>query len=355
MTEDTVQRPNRRRGDSQEPEAPRARKSFLSRKTDEKLQKDGVPSVDEVGQEPEPANSEKDENRGGTWGSTGYCAGDSEAHRDVRYSIPSFGSQTLTVFKVQMKLYYKSSSAIAMMVMAIMIPVIVTIVPDEYLATLVSQCSDANAYLGSMLALLPLLMGLFVSILCGPPISQEFKDRTAYMNMSLPMSRSSFYLGKYLAGFVLCIGVFMLAYAMALLATGLEYSSVSSGLVLRSIAASVVALFAFSCTAFCLSAVNRTPSTMIPFLLMTILLPFVFLLVGVRYDIDELFMLPVFLPDLALLVMGSPFMGSVNGFFAMMGVNFVDVGEYDAMLVIGIVWGTVFLLLGLLKTIRREM
>ena len=175
------------------------------------------------------------------------------------------------------------------------------------------------------------------------------------MNFSRPVSRVSFYLGKYLSGFVLCVGVFMLAYAMALLTTSWEFDAVTGDMVIRSVVCTVVSLFAFTATAFCIGSFSKGPTTMAPFFLMTVVLPLLLVLVSLRYGIEELLLLPVFLPDTALVSLGSSVMGSVNGFFSILGVSFIDIADLGTMLVIGVVWGLAFLILGMFRIMRREM
>lgn len=297
----------------------------------------------------------KVEDRKGTWGDRDYSASDAEAHRDVRYSIPSPVSQTITMFMVQMRLYFKSSSVLVFFILAVLIPIILAVLPEWVKTMLISECADSNAYLGALLAMMPLFLGLFSAIICGPTIGREFKDRTAYMNVSLPMSRVSFYIGKYLAGFVICLGIFILAYSMSLIALMGDFDLISGDLVIRSLMVTVVALFAFTATTYCLGAFSKKPTSMMPFMVLVVLLPLLLLMLKLRFEMDWLMMLPVFLPDLALILLGSPFVGSVHGFFKLMGISYVSLSDLDTMLVIGVVWSVVFLALGLYRTLRREM
>ena len=338
MTE-TIERPSRRRGNVPEKEAKGRR---ARRKKDR--------------QETNHAIFERtEEDRKGTWGDQGWSASDEEAHRDRRYAIPSAFSQTMTMFMVQTKLYCKSSAFFAMVVMAVMIPVIMAVLPESVKIVVAEFYTGPDSYTGTLLVMLPVMVSLFAAILCGTPIGHEFKDRTAYMNFSLPVSRVSFYLGKYLSGFILCVGVFMLAYAMALLTTSWEFDAITADMVIRSVVCTVVSLFAFTATAFCIGSFSKGPTTMAPFFLMTVVLPLFLVLVSLRYGIEELLLLPVFLPDTALISLGSSVMGSVNGFFSILGVSFIDIADLGTMLVIGVVWGLAFLILGMFRIMRREM
>ena len=88
--------------------------------------------------------------------------------------------------------------------------------------------------MGILLCFLPVFLALLSSLLCGRMISDEIKERTAYMNFALPAHRISFCLGKYLAGFIICLGVFILAYGMALLTAMSDYPVFDSALLGRS-------------------------------------------------------------------------------------------------------------------------
>ena len=116
-----------------------------------------------------------------------------------------------------------------------------------------------------------------------------------------------------------------------------------------------VSLFAYSATAFCIGSFTRKPSTLMPFVLMTFVLPAVLMIIHLRYDVEALMLLPCFLPDVTVSILGSPIIGSVSGFFSMAGVSLVDVGELWTMVGIAAVWGIVFLLIGMVRTMRREM
>lgn len=238
---------------------------------------------------------------------------DEEAHRDVTYRIPSRLHQTVAVFMVQMKLYGKESTVVAMIAAAVLIPVIMLVIPEVYVSGITGLARDGTQYLGLMLILLPVMVSLMASVVCGPLIGSEFKDRTAFINLSLPVSRVSFCIGKFAAGFVLCLGMFLLAYSMGLLTTMMEYSTVDSGAVLGSLAICVVCVFSFCATAFGIGAVTAGPTKGLPFLIMTILVPVLLIFLGLRYDAAWLFLLPVFLPDQAMMALGSPFVATSPG------------------------------------------
>ena len=297
----------------------------------------------------------KAEDRKGTWGDRGYSATDEEAHRDKTYRIPSFVGQTVTMFMVQMKLYSKMKWTYFMLFMAVLIPIISFAVPDIF-DTIAAQSGSSTEYIGTLLAMMPIFLGFFTAVLSGPSIGREFKERTAYMNVSLPVSRASFYLGKYLAGLLLSIGIFMFAYGMAIATASMKYDSIFADLLGQSLALTVVAVFAYSATAYCIGSFMKRGSSMVPFIVMAIALPAVCAL-GFMYFMDKgtdlswVFNLPCFLGEAALGVLGAPMSGSVG----ILILPYMDLSSVSANIAVGVVWGIAFFILGMLKTIRREM
>ena len=209
----------------------------------------------------------------------------------------------------------------------------------------------SNTYIAGLLAFLPLFIGLYTSVLCGSQIPNEFKDRTAYLNISLPISRSSFYIGKYLAGLILCLGIFMFAYGSAVATAMMRYDTIFSDLLGESLMLTIIAVFAYSATAFCVGSFMKRGSSLIPFILMSVVIPVVVLLVGSYTGNWALGYLPSFLGEAALGLLGSTMTGSVG----MPILGNIDLNNIVPMAVVGVVWGFAFLILGLIQTKRREM
>lgn len=306
-----------------------------------------------------PFGKEEKEDRKGTWGDSGYRATDDQAHRDRTYHIPSFIKQTMIVFMVQMRLFSKMKWTYFMLFVALLIPIVFFAARDllSMMMTAYGFMTEySNTFIAGMLAFLPLLLGLFTSVLCGTQLPNEFKERTAYMNVSLPMSRTSFYLGKYLAGFVLSLAVFMFAYGMAIATSMSEYDAIFADLLSSSLALTIVAVFSYSATAFCIGSFMRRGSSLIPFILMSVALPLTCALIFAYYmetgpDLSGLFYLPCFLGETALGILGAPMSGSVG----MIIMPYIDMTSIGTNIAVGVVWGVAFLILGMLKTIRREM
>lgn len=167
----------------------------------------------------------------GTWEGTGYHATDDEAHRNNVYQVPSFMKQTYFYFQSQMKLFSKRKAVYVMLVMAVLIPLL-TMLLNSFESNGMSFMKWIEATMalptgtgevGLLLCFLPFFLALMSSMLCGKQISTEINERTAYMNFALPSDRISFCIGKYLAGFTVCLGIFIFAYAMALLTAMMDY------------------------------------------------------------------------------------------------------------------------------------
>ena len=298
--------------------------------------------------------SDEEEDRKGTWKGTDYNASNEEAHRDVRYNVPSWFKQTMIMFMVQMKLFSKAKWTFITLFVALLIPVLVIGAGDTIEGLMMSlgfSASYSNTYIAGLLFFLPLFMGLFTSILCGTQIPSEFKDRTAYLNVSLPMSRSSFYVGKYLAGLILCLGIFMFAYGSAVATAMMKYDTIFSDLLGESLMLTIIAVFAYSATAFCVGSFMKRGSSLVPFFLMSVIIPVVVLLIGSNLDYWGLTILPSFLCDAALGLLGASFTGSVGTSV----LYVIDLTNLAPMIAAGIIWGIAFLAIGLFKTKRREM
>lgn len=361
MTDDVIVRPKGRRNNAADSDAPVVKAGPAPQPREE------TASAPETGKKSAfggigssiPFGKRREEDRKGTWGDSGYRATDDQAHRDVTYSIPSFMKQTWIVFMVQMKLFSKQKWTYFMLFVALLIP-IVYFAGHNLLTSMLSGfgfvTEYSNTFIAGMLAFLPLLLGLFTSVMCGTQLPNEFKERTAYMNVSLPLDRRSFYLGKYLAGFIMSLAVFMFAYGMAIATAMSRYDAIFADLLSSSLALTIVGVFAYSATAFCIGSFMRRGSSLIPFILMSVAIPMVCTLVFAVYeytgpDLSWLFYLPCFLGEAALGILGAPMSGSAG----MVVIPYMDLTNIGINLAVGVVWGAAFLLLGMFKTMRREM
>ena len=296
-----------------------------------------------------------EEGRIGTWADSGYDASDEEAHRNVRYEGSSPVKRILWIFMAQMKLFSKNKWTFILLFMAVLMPMVIIAVPDLKDAAK-TICAGSTAYIGTLLCMITFMASFFTSFLCGTQIPNEFKDRTAYMSMPLPVTRMEFYIGKYLAGFVLCVGAFLMAFGFAVILAMMEYDTFFSDEIASALLGTIVTIFAFSATAYCLGSFMKRGSALVPLIFMFFLLPIVCFLAYIRFDLDAMLLFPCFLPDNIIFTLGSEAAMSIGGMsIGMFGVDLPSVANIDASMLVSIVWGIAFLVLGAYKMNRREM
>lgn len=293
----------------------------------------------------------------GTWEDSGYRMSDEEAHRDKVYHIPNQCMQIVAVFKTQMALYSKRKAIYLVLVMAIMIPIIYILAKDIFNFSMVSEASGTGL-IGVLLSMLPFIMGIFTANLCGSVMPSEFTERSAYMNMALPMSRTAFCLGKYLAGVVITIGVFVFAYGMAMAGSLITYSFFDEDALGRSFAMMLLSILVYTSFTFTIGCFLRRGSTIVSFILIAIVLPVIELYLYLNNYIDTatFILFPNLLPDLACITLGSNITMSPVGVLNAL-VNYADPTSLSLMssAAISIVWAVAFLALGIFAIERREM
>ncbi len=303
----------------------------------------------------------RDDRPKGTWQATGPQMNDMQAHRDVRYQLPNPIMQTFTVFKTQMSLFSKKKIVYILLFTAVLIPIIYNLIKDRMSFGNMTELSG-NGMMGLMLFLFPLVLGLFTSFLCATLMPSEINERTAYMNMALPMSRSSFCLGKYLASMVITLGVFVFAYGMAMLTANLDYAYFDEGGLGRSFISLILAVLVYTSFSFAVGCFLKRGATIVSLLTLVAAIPGIQTYLFVEHHIDSaaLALLPNLLPDMTCLGLGSRFAASPVGMINLMlggGGNIIDVSEINIAVtaIIAIIWTVVFLALGIFAVSRREM
>jgi len=306
--------------------------------------------------EPVTEPSMPDDRPRGTWQSSGMMT-DEEAHRNVSYEIPGVFMQTMLMFRTQMALYSKRKSVYISLVMAVMIPLIYIGLKDLMDFTILTEASGSGM-IGLLLSMMPFIMALFTAFVCGTAIPSEFTERSAYMNMALPMSRVSFCLGKYLAGLVITIGVFIFAYAMAMVGTMTEYDYFDEEALGMSFVMTLLATVFFSSFAFMIGCLLKRGASLVSLVLMVFAVPLVemYLYANDYIDNDAFVLLPNLLPDLACFVLGSHFAASPVGSFNAL-VSIVDPSQFPLVTctIISLGISILFLVLGIVAVNRREM
>lgn len=301
----------------------------------------------------------RDERPKGTWQATGPQMNDMQAHRDARYQLPNQFMQTISVFKTQMSLFSKRKIIYILLLMAVLIPIVYNLIKDQMNFYMFTEMSG-NGMMGAMLFMLPLVLGVFTSFLCGSLMPSEINERTAYMNMALPMSRASFCLGKYLASVVITLGVFIFAYGMSMLTATSSYSYFDEsglGLSFISIILSVLVYTSFS---FAMGCIMKRGSTIVSLLSIVAILPGIefYLFVNKHIDSGSLSFFPNLLSDITCMELGSSISSSPIGIMNLiMGSSGVNVASIDMGIatLFALIWTVAFLALGIFAISRREM
>ena len=283
-----------------------------------------------------------------------------EGAKERKYRRPSAVSQMFTVYGLQMKLYAKNKTIYLMAFLVALIPISMKLVPD-YMLNLINLFFNVGdepsaAYI---LALLPLMIVAIPAMLCGRTMSSEFKNRTVYLNFPLPLSRLTFYAGKFLAGLTLCVVIFMSAIFVANV-----IGSDSVGNMRGAVVVCLAGVFAMAATAYGLSPYFRRGSTAVTIVLM-ILLPFLlFVLFALLAEynimsedsakdlIKNVIVLPIFSPYQTMWLMDYSLGDMAGGLFELLAGDRFGTFAYATA---AAVWGTLFLLLGARKVKNKEL
>ena len=242
--------------------------------------------------------------------------------------------QVKSVFALQMRLYSKSVSTYIYFLVALLIPAVV------YSGAL-DQFNEAGELLNTayLLILLPLMIVLIPSKFSGDIMSSEFKNRTAFINFPLPMSRTSFFAGKFLAAFFMSFAVMLLALGGALI-SGNVYDPAYPNDVIGMLMVALSGMFALLCMTYFLSIVMGKGAGALS-IAITLVVPFILLAAsGDPEVVRPLTAMPMYSSYHSLLLIDSSFgNGVMAGLFP---------SSYSAieMLAVSVIWGAAFLILG---------
>jgi len=268
------------------------------------------------------------------------------------YRLPSSAGQMATVFMTQMRLYAKGKLIWILIFFALLIPILAY----SGMAETILEFLDMFASTSYLLILLPLLLVVIPATVGGRTMSSEFRNRTVYLIFPLPVSRTTFYIGKFLAALVLCVGIFALAYGGAVLAGSDLYGPSYPNDVLSSFIVCIAAVFAFVAMACGLSPYFKRGSAGMIISLMIFLPVILTMLLAVYVDADSalwnLKVLPPFSAYQALQMIDA---GIGGPFFGMIFEMIVGTYEMYAYLAASALWGAAFLTLGLLRVRGKEL
>jgi len=327
---------------------------MFGKKKDEVLEEGTQPVT-----EPSP-DDEYDRPRG-TWADSGYDLSDEEAHRNVKYKIPNVFSQTITMFRTQMSLYSKRKFIYVILVMAILIPVIYYMTKDFMSLGSAVTTPNGTGLMGLLICLYPFMIAIVTGFLCGSSVPSEFNDRSAYMNMALPMSRTSFMLGKYLAGLVITVGIFVFAYGMSMAAALMKYQYFEEQALMNSFVLLVMSVLVYTSFSFFLGSVLKRGANILSFLLMMVVMPAVeiYLLLNENINGTTYALFPNLMSDNMVMALGSNLMASPGGTINLITSGAITTLAADADLAamcgVSVVWSVAFLILSIIAINRREM
>ncbi len=286
------------------------------------------------------------------------------------FDLPSLFLQYKACYMVQMKRFSKSKVAVMLPILIILIPVMAYLLNAKAITIFGSGITNQGMCI--CLLLLPLMSMFLSALLCGTMLPSEYRERTVYLSLPLPMPRSAFYFGKFLAGLTLSFGTVLGAYGVAILISLSQTSGAETYMmpILKSLGLALCGCFFFCALTYGMSAKAKRSSTMKAFILMFIVVPIVAVIVPYLSDylpkglVDFLsavvHSLPVFLPDISIYTLGSPSLcmlmpGSVAGFMSDMMMKPFAYGSTSSMVILAIVLGCCALAGGYNKIKRRDM
>ncbi len=289
-----------------------------------------------------------------------------DAHRDVVYSLPPVTKQLAAVYMTQMKKFTKQKVMWLLLVLLILMPIAFFAI-HSINKDLFGSTGVMNTYMSTILMALPVMSMLIASIVCGSMLPQEFNERTVYLSLPLPLNRSIFYYGKFLAGLTLAIGVISAAFGIAAILATMYTSTYYSNELLKSYLIGIVAVFNYCAFAYMLSSKSMRGSSMAPLVLLFVVLPLIALVlvyafgkIGMDGIADVFGYLPIFGSDLAINSMGYPASGMYISLIGILNIEAIlpnfSVGSSSAVMVgVSLVLGIICLLIGQRIIERRDM
>ncbi len=241
------------------------------------------------------------------------------------YDPPGLIGQIILCFKMQIRLFSKENKFFVLAILVVLVPLLMLTL-GKYVPEIFDPLLSANRYLSAALILLPVMSVLLTSYICGSMLSKEFRERTAYLTLPLPVSRLAFYLGKYLCGLVLSEITIVSVYGISLAVATSSAPAFYLEPFLESLAIAMVSVFFTSAFTYMLSARAKHGSTLISFFMLTLGIPLLLLIpafmaiqMGYYWDqiggyLEIVGYLPNFLSESAISVMG-PGLSGVQFFF----------------------------------------
>ena len=273
---------------------------------------------------------------------------------------PNRMQQFKTVYIEQLRIFRKSKVLYIYLGLLLLIP----FVGFTFLRILYNEFDIHVSAVRLLLYALPLAMSVLAPRIAGNPLQDEYSRNTSYSTFTAPVSRSTIYIGKYLAAYTLLVVIFLGIYVMGIL-TGHTFASHDIRDIWDSILLCLVGVFAISGATYGISAhINKgaVPLTMvanlsIPFLFIVFL---VFLngsfMAAVDYMMggawDAMKILPPFMGYGAMYALNT----NIDGTFAhAMSAFTVFPGPLYQPVLFSIAWGLAFLYIGHRRFKKKDM
>ena len=287
---------------------------------------------------------------------------DHEAHRDVVYELPSYPRQIKECFMIQMKRYTKQKVMWIAIILLALMPVLFFVFKSfDALKGMLPTSDVTNIYIASLLQFMPIIVPLLAAIACGSMISQEFNERTVYLSLPLPMPRSAFYFGKFLAGLVLIEGVVTAAYGIAMILAMSVTTKTYTAEIFGSMLVAMAYVFFCCSLTYALSTKLKRGSTILPLIILVAVLPILAMVLTELVKGDLIITIasyiPTFSPEMAIYSLGDTTPFSIYGIgHLMMPTLTAEPGKNTAvMMLISIFLGAVMLIAGEKIIKRRDM
>ena len=312
---------------------------------------------------------------------------DRYTHRNVRYKPSSWFKQMLSVMKLELRMNLKKKGPIALIIGLVLMAYLSTVAIGGFIAMFIGSgifpgLEDlyGGRYVELVLFLLPPVFAIHIARMSNA-IPQDFDKNLAFIYLTQPVSRSALYIGRFIAAFipliVMVLTAFSVANVMSMKAGGISMIVMSKGML-----TCILGGFAMGSMIFWMSAKSKKGKSVSTFMLVFMVIPMIYFVVGllplIKPDLDTQIMdiidviksyvlyIPAFAPDLALLqIGGGGYSFSVFGFYSMMSAFTISGNNsaYAAISNIGIiplyavyiVWGVLFIFLGIRRYRRREM
>ncbi|MGA1976100.1 MAG: ABC transporter permease [Conexivisphaerales archaeon] len=194
----------------------------------------------------------------------------------TRSSLPSSGSQLITVAKYEFRNYFGSRRfyvllAIALIVSALLTYVVAVRRPTSFLD---NSLDFYSSWWGRIAGLMVILSGIFFG---GDAISAEFQNRTGYFLVPNPVRRSSIYVGKWISAFLAAVIILAITLAITIANAFYYFGPTIPNQLVLSVAFSFIYLASVMGVTFMFSSLFKSSSYSI--LVSAILYLFVFSLV----------------------------------------------------------------------------